>query len=309
MSPLLAQAKGAVVDAREKWPVVDHAFRAWEHYTRVGGSGLASAVTYYAFLSFFPILAIAFFVVGYLARVFPEARDNLVRAINDVIPGLLGPEGIPISAVENAATTAGILGLLGLLYTGLSWLSGMRKALQSVFEVSPGLRPGFVRGKLRDLVSLLIVGTTLMLSVALSGAVVGFSDTLRDLLGLAEEIAWMVRVLGPLMGVATNTVLFYAFYRLLARAPTPQGLLWRSALLGGVAFEILKQASTYLLAATRNAPAFQAFGISLILLVWINYFSKIVMYDAAWAHTSTEPAGGAGQISHDPGGPLPGNAR
>ena len=57
-------AKGAVVDARARWPVVDHAVRAWEHYTRVGGSGLAGAVTYYAFLSFFPILALAFFVVG-----------------------------------------------------------------------------------------------------------------------------------------------------------------------------------------------------------------------------------------------------
>ncbi len=29
------------------------------------------------------------------------------------------------------------------------------------------------------------------------------------------------------------------------------------------------------------------FGVALILLVWINYFSRLVMYAAAWAYTAT----------------------
>ena len=37
-------------------------------------------MTYFAFLSFFPILALAFFVVGSVAAVFPDAQDNLVTA-------------------------------------------------------------------------------------------------------------------------------------------------------------------------------------------------------------------------------------
>jgi membrane protein len=40
--------------------------------------------------------------------------------------------------------------------------------------------------------------------------------------------------------------------------------------------------------AARGQPAFQAFGIALILVVWINYFSRVVLYAAAWAHTSYE---------------------
>ena len=35
-------------------------------------------MTYFAFLSFFPILALAFFVVGYIAQVYPDAQNNLV---------------------------------------------------------------------------------------------------------------------------------------------------------------------------------------------------------------------------------------
>jgi membrane protein len=53
-------------------------------------------------------------------------------------------------------------------------------------------------------------------------------------------------------------------------------------------FELLKQLSTVLLQGTREQPAVQAFGIALILLVWINYFSRVVVLAAAWAHTSPE---------------------
>ncbi len=288
MASPVARAKAAAQRARTRSPLLDHAVRTQEHYTWVNGSALAGAMTYYAFLSFFPILALAFFAVGYIARIYPEARDNLIVGINDVLPGLLGPRGISISTVEDAATTVGLLGLIGLLYTGLNWLSAMRTALQTAFELPRNLRPGFVTGKLRDLASLLVVGVTLLLSVAVTGAVVAFSDQALELLGLAAELSWLVQVLGALVGIATSTVLFYAFFRLLASARTPRRALWHGALLGAVGFEILKQISSYLLAATRNAPAFQAFGIALILLVWINYFSRIVVYAAAWAHTSLQ---------------------
>ena len=81
-------------------------------------------------------------------------------------------------------------------------------------------------------------------------------------------------------------LLFYVLFRLLARPQEPARALWQGALLGGLAFEVLKLASSYLLRLTHHQPAFQAFGIALILLIWINYFSRIVMYAAAWAHTS-----------------------
>jgi membrane protein len=57
-------------------------------------------------------------------------------------------------------------------------------------------------------------------------------------------------------------------------------------LLGAIAFEVLKQVSGLLISLTQGNPAFQAFGIALVVLVWINYFSKVVLYAASWAHTS-----------------------
>ena len=84
-------------------------------------------------------------------------------------------------------------------------------------------------------------------------------------------------------------VLFFAFFRLLARPGRRRTRsLWSGALLGAVGFEVLKQLSCLLLASTEGSPAFQAFGIALILLVWINYTSRVVLYAAAWAHTTAE---------------------
>ncbi len=83
-------------------------------------------------------------------------------------------------------------------------------------------------------------------------------------------------------------MLFFAIFRLLAEPDLPRRSLWSGSLLGAVGFEVLKQISTLLLSATKDQPAFQAFGIALILVVWINYFSRLVLYSAAWAYTTAQ---------------------
>jgi membrane protein len=291
MASPLARARALLGHARERSPLVDHVVRMQVHYGRVNGSGLAGAVTYFAFLSFFPILALAFFVVGYIARVDSSAQDNLVTAIQQVLPGIVSNDPndtgtITIGSIENAANTVGLLGLVGVLYAGLGWLSGMRSALEVAFEMPRSEFPNLLIGKLRDLVTLAIIGLTLIVSVAVTGVVVGYSDKVLDLAGLGHQLSWLVHVLGIVIGVLSDMLLFYALFRLLARPHTPRRALWQGALLGALGFEVLKLASSYLLRATQNQPAFQAFGIALVLLVWINYFSRVVMYAAAWAHTS-----------------------
>lgn len=288
MASLMDRATAFLGRARARSRLLDHAIRTQQHYTSVKGSFRAGAVTYYAFLSFFPILAVAFFVVGYVSQVFPNAQDNLVTALETILPGLIGedPDQISLDAVQQAATTVGLIGLLVLVYSGLGWISCMRDALNQVFQEPAALQPSFVLGKLRDLVTLSVIGVILIVSVAISGLVTGFSAEFLDLLGLGEGLAPELALLVVILGGAADMLLFFAIFTLLVRPRLQQWSLWSGALLGAIGAGLLKWLSSFLIGFTKDQPAFQAFGIALILLVWINYFSRVVLYAAAWAHTA-----------------------
>jgi membrane protein len=286
---ILSAAKDRLARLRARRPFVDHLVRMVEHYGSVNGSALAAAVTYFAFLSFFPILALAFAIFGQVAKVYDKAQDTLVDAANSVLPGLVGPpDGVSLDTLQQAAPGIFSIGILLTLYSGLGWLSGMRQALIAVFEEPPRERPSFVKGKIRDILALLSLGSVLVVSVAVSGVTTKLINPILDALQLGPVAGVFLAILAIVLGLAANSLLFFAFFRLLAAPEVPTRSLWSGALLGAVAFELLKQLSTYLLKATANSDAFQAFGIALILVVWINYFSRVVVYAAAWAHTSPE---------------------
>ena len=130
-----------------------------------------------------------------------------------------------------------------------------------------------------------------MVSVALSGAVTGFSGLILGWFGI-DSAAWLptvlVNVVGHALAIAASTVLLLTMFKLLVvESHVPRSALVRAALLGAVGFEVLKLGANLLLKQTQGNPAFQVFGVALILLVWINYFSRLVMYAAAWAYTAT----------------------
>jgi membrane protein len=157
-----------------------------------------------------------------------------------------------------------------------------------VFERPSAEHPNFLVGKLRDLTALALLGLILILSVAVSGVVTSLAAPILDFMELDAGIEPAVWVLGLALGLAANTLLFFAFFKLLGDPDDPSRSLWSGAFLGAVGFEALKQLSRWLIASISEQPGFQVFGIALIILVWINYFSRVVMYAAAWAHTTQE---------------------
>ena len=283
MSSLKERVGGEVSEVRARRPFVDHVVRMVQHYGAVKGNLQAGAVTYFGFLSFFPILALAFFVVGYVSKVYPKAQDTLETALTGLFSGI----DLDLAGFEESAGVAGLIGLAGVLYAGLGWLSAMREALIVMFEEPAREQPNFVVGKLRDLVTLVLVGVTLLVSVAVTGLVSGFATDVLAWLELDEELKPVVTLLTIVLGLLANVLLFFIMFELLARPNAPRRAVVSGAVLGALGFELIKRLSFRLLASTKDSEAFQMFGIALILLVWINYFSRVVMYAAAWAHTST----------------------
>ena len=295
----MASLKDRVVDTvarlREKYPTFDHTLKMLAHYGLVNGNGQAGAVTYFGFLSVFPILTLAAVAIGVVARVYPGIRAQMTTQISSFLPGLIGTGGsgkIDLATLGDVAGVAAIVGLAGVLYAGLNWLSGLRQALEVMFVVPKAEQPNFVFGKLRDLLTLGLIGLILMVSVVLSGAVTSFSGSLLGLVGIDEGAllpAILLSALGHLLAIAASTLLLLTMFKLLvADSSVPRRALVGGALLGAVGFEALKAGANLLIAATKGNAAFATFGVALILLVWINYFSRLVMYSAAWAYTAPD---------------------
>jgi membrane protein len=281
---------------RRRFPFLDHVLSTQEHYTKVKGSQLAGAVTYFGFLSFFPILALAFSVVGYISVAFPDARDSLVTAIEELFPGIVSSSGgagtISLKDIESAKVTAGIIGFLVLLYSGLGWLSGLRVALEDAFEEPRSRKASFVIGKATDLATLAVIGTVMIMSVGISGTVTGLADSILGSIGLDD--VWigtpLLWALGVLLGLAFSTLLFWVMYKLLANPDLPARPLIQGAVFAAIAFELLKWLVVNVI-GTVGGSAFAPLAISVTLVVWINYCSRLVVYGASWAMTS--------HMSHD----------
>jgi membrane protein len=297
MASLKERLTAKVDRLRERYAWFDHSIRIVQHYGAVNGNAQAGAVTYFGFLSIFPILAIGFFVVGKVAKVYPDIRADVRVQINNLLPGVIGNGSgqIPLATIEHYANTVGLIGLLVLLYSGLGWLSAMRQALEVMFVLPRSENSNFLFGKIRDLVTLVLIGIVLLVSVALSSAVTGFSGAILGWVGIDENATLpglLLSVLGHALAIAASTVLLLTMFKLLVvHSHLPRRALVSGAVLGAVGFEILKVVANLLLAQTQKSPAFQAFGVSLILLVWINYFSRLVMYAAAWAYTAPRAIG------------------
>ncbi len=276
---------------RERSGWVDHVMAMIGHYGRVDGNGQAGSVTYFAFLAFFPIMALAFFLVGQIANVFEGAQGNLEEFINDLLPDLIGTgEGqVSFSVFTDNAGRVGLFGLVGFLYAGLGWMSAMRNALQTLFAKPPQDRPNLIDGKLRDLMTLGVVGLMLLAAYAITTGVNAFSDEIIDAVGLdpSEQLPQLgLRLAGALLAVLLISGLLMVLYQLLARPRVSHRALREGAMLASVGFVLLKLVADRLIALTHGQPAFTVFGFGLVLLVLINYFSRVVMYGAAWAYTS-----------------------
>jgi dipeptidyl aminopeptidase/acylaminoacyl peptidase len=75
--------KQKIDETRARVPAFDHLIRMNQHYGAVKGNALAGAVTYFGFLSFFPILALAFAVVGVVSAVYDVEEQRTVLRLTE----------------------------------------------------------------------------------------------------------------------------------------------------------------------------------------------------------------------------------
>jgi membrane protein len=279
----------ALTAVRARWAWFDHLARAGARYERQRGGSLAGAATFFGFLAFFPLLALAFSIAGYAAAISPDAQNWLRTGINDVLPSLASQ--LPIDSIARAKSGAGVVGLVGLLLSGLGGVGALRDGLRAIFEAGSDTTIFVVR-RLKDTAVLIALGLCLVASVAASTTALAATRRALSWVGLSDSApaGALLRVCAVAVAVIFNMIMFGVIFSRLSGARLPRERLLIGALFGAVAFEVLKLGGVYLIGRTTRNPVYASFAVMVGLLVWINLVARVTFFAAAWTATSQRGA-------------------
>ncbi|MCW2715879.1 MAG: ribonuclease [Frankiales bacterium] len=294
----MASPQAVLSRVREKRPALDHLIRAFGRYQADAGDRQAASVTFFGFLSFFPIIALATSILSYALG--DEAVGTVVREVNNYAPGLAEQLGLETILNDNRkAGVAGLIGLVGLLYSGLGWVDALREAIRAVWHhnVKEG---NFLVKKVKDVVILAGLGVTVLLSIGISAATGAFTDSALGLIGQqdSQPAKVLAKLVGLALGVLTSGALFLFLFWRLPKVQSPFRRVLQGALLAAVLFEALKRVGAFYIERTTENPLYGSFAVVVGLLVWINIVSRMLLICAAWVVTApydsdVEPSGTA----------------
>jgi membrane protein len=285
--------------ARARSGALDHLVRAAARYSKDNGGQLAAAITLPGFLSFFPLVALALSIAGYVAHYDHHAQDQITRAISGFFPGLIGSgKGqINVASIADERQTTGIVGLVGLLLGGLGWVSALRSTLRRVWH-QPQLRRNPIMARVLDAGALLGIGVAVLVSLTVTAVATAAAHLVVDHTPLpsggATEV--LLRVLAIALALAGDTVLFgFMFLRLPERGGRFRHVA-KGALFAAVGFEILKSVGAIYISRTTHNPLYASFAVIIGLLVWVNLTAQLFLFSAVWTVTApyssdVEPSG------------------
>jgi membrane protein len=234
------------------------------------GGYLAASITYYGFLSLFPLLLIFSTVLGFLLPGNPALQQQLIDSALGQFPIIgdqLGSTAQPLRGSGWGLT----IGILVALYGGLGVAVAIQNAFNQVWGVPVHRRPDPVRARLRSLLLLGLLGLGVLLTTALSAVV-----------AVGERFGPGLRIGAVVLAVITNAALFVLAFRALTTRKVAIREVLPGSVLAAVAWQILQSLGAiyvdYQLRGTSQV--YGLFGIVLGLLGWI-YVEAVVIVLAA----------------------------
>ncbi len=259
---LVAVYERTVERARRRSRAFNHAWLAYNRYGETFGPRLAAAIAYYGFFAAFALSLVAFSVLGFVLAGNPGAAGRATGYLANNLPLL------SVESISRTRTTVGVLGLVGLLLTGVGWVDTMRSSQRAMWHLDQ--QPGnMVVRRLIDLGMLLGLVVLLALSLFASG-------------GLASVLpSWFGPILSGLVNIVMAAALLVAVPRL---AVGPRRMV-APVLVVGLGFTLLTTVGRFYVNHTAHNPAYKVVGAAAGLLVFLYLFGQLLLFGAALAAT------------------------
>ncbi len=227
----------------------------------------AALITYYGFLSLFPLLLVAATVLGIVLAHSPSLQHQILNSALANFPVL----GTQLHHNVHSLNGTGLglaLGLAGTLYGARGVASAAQNAFNHSWQVPKADRPGFPINTLRSLGLIVAVGGGVVITTALSG------------LGAGSGVGVAVRVGALFVSFLLNIGLFWLAFRLgTAKCVAGRDFIIAS-IVAAVSWQALQAAGTFLVAhELKNASeVYGTFAFVIGLLWWIFMQAQFTLY-------------------------------
>ena len=284
---------------RRRWPAVDHAFRARARYEEVFGGRLAAAIAYYAFFAAFALGVVSYALIGLVPAGKQAATNTVSQYLSQNLPWLR-----PDELVQSRHTVA-IIGLVGLVVTGVGWIEAMRSAQRAVWGLEQQPGNPIVR-RLVDLGMLAGLGVLMTLSLTLTGLLASAAEHVLRAITPDQAFAGRNAVLTVPFWLdwassgAVDLIIAAALLTAVPRVRVPRRRLRSSVLLVAIGLVLLTTVGRFLINHTRHNPAYAVVAGAAGLLLFLYLFNQLLLWGAALAATSTH-----GRIVDLAAGPPP----
>ena len=267
-----------------QWPWAWHAYQGWTTLKSRNGTQYSAAITYFSFLALFPLLLLAAAITGFVLSSDQHLQTELFNQIAKSVPGSFG-ETLTKSiktAISNRAGI-GIIGLVGVLLTGLGWVGNLRQAIGVVAGQEP-VEEKFLPSRLRNLLILGGLGLGVLISLGLTIVGTAVTDQILRSVGLehATGISFVITAGGIVLSLIGDLVIFWWVLIQMPRLQVARPVAIKGVIMASVGFEALKLIGTFTIAKSSHSPTLGPFASLLAVLIWIELVSRFLLYCVAW---------------------------
>jgi uncharacterized BrkB/YihY/UPF0761 family membrane protein len=237
-------------------------------YSDDEGGRQAALITYYGFLSIFPLLLLG---VAVLSRVLAGHPDLRRRLTAEIVPPVLRPTIEHSLATLPTSTIPFVAGLIGLLFSGTGVVFSAYQTLNHLAAVPYRLRAPFVSRYIRVFAMLAML--------LLGGLAVGTLTVVATALPGQPAVQTAAAALGSAL-IVFALLLFGA--RVLLARPAPVRALWPGAIVGTVAVTVVLNVGAPLLArlVAKAGPVYGSFATVAGMFALLYLVGQALVYAA-----------------------------
>jgi membrane protein len=238
-------------------------------------SNMAASISYYAILSLFP-LTLGLLAIFALFLPSESVQRQLTNLAAQYLPGSLSMIQNNVADIIRFRGAAGIVGILGLFWSGTGVFNVITKAVNRAWEIK--FRHPFYLRKPREFGMVLGTGILFLLSMGTSAIFTSigrldlpFSGTLANIGTAAAAFIF-------------SLVVFLLIHRFIPIVWVSWRLVWPGAVLSTILFEVAKTFFVfYLNHYDHYDKIYGSIASVIILLVWIYYSAFILILGAEFS--------------------------